>query len=449
MSVCSSSNPLEPRDCDGTCQRFLNLKKCFNLSALITSSLDPDEVLERIMSTSRQALGAETCSLLLADETGEELGFAVAQGPASTGISRDFRIQRGQGIAGWVFDKAKPLLIPNAYEDDRFNPDVDKKTGYRTLTILCVPLAVKNKVIGVAQLINKCNGQPFDAADLEMLELLAAQAAIAIDNARLHREMLTKQRIDYDLKIAEDIQRRFMPSSAPIIDGLDMAGITLPCDETGGDYFDFIEFPEKIHNKVGVAIGDVSGHGIPAALLMATARAFLRARAEQPGDISAVISDVNRLLTVDTGHSGRFMTLFYMVINAKAGHIDWIRAGHDPALIYDPHTDTFSELGGRGLILGVDGEWMYEANHIEGLSPGMILFLGTDGIWETRNAAREMYGKDRIREILSQNAHRCAADIINVILSSLDAFGGVGCQGDDVTMVVLKILPSSDESIAM
>ncbi len=427
-------------DCYGVCPRFLNLKKCFELTALITSTLDPNEVLERIMSTSREALCAETCSLLLADEAGKELVFAVAQGPASTGIRREFRIQRGQGIAGWVFDTAKPLLVPDAYADDRFHPEIDKITGYHTQTILCVPLVIKDKVFGVTQLINKKNGQPFDTTDLEMLEYIAAQASIAIDNARLHQEILDKQRLEYDLKIAEEIHRRFMPTTAPNMEGLDLAGITLPCDETGGDYFDFITFSGENRHKIGVAVGDVSGHGIPAALLMATARAFLRARAEQPGELSEIVSDVNRLLAIDTGYSGRFMTLFYMVIDIRAKQIDWVRAGHDPALIYDPNTDCFSELRGRGLLLGVDGEWVYESNQVEGLKPGMILFLGTDGIWETRNEHRHMFGKERIKEVLRAHADKASSEIIQILMKRLEDFGGADCLGDDVTMVVVKIV---------
>lgn len=440
-----STIPNQNGDAEVCPLRAEQLKRCFELCGVINSSLDLDKVLELIMSTSRQALGAETCSLLLVDESegaGKgDLVFEVAQGPVQVKLQPGLRLKSGQGVAGWVSKSGKPLLIEDAYADGRFNPDVDRQTGYTTKSILCVPLAVKGRIIGVAQLINKFDGEAFDASDLEMFTLIGAQAAVAIDNARMHREMLVKQRMEFDMELAASIQQGFIPKGPPILPGVDMAGCGASCDETGGDYFDFITFPPDAASRsvrAGVAIGDVTGHGIPAALLMASVRAYLRARMLSPGGVAEIVSDVNRLLSADLGMTGRFMTLFFLEVDASARTFRWVRAGHDPAIVYDPESDSFDELGGKGIPLGIEGDWNYAESVLEGVRSGLVFVLGTDGIWEARNPAGEMYGKDRIRELVRLYAAQSATSIADAILRDLETFMCGLPQRDDVTLVVVK-----------
>jgi sigma-B regulation protein RsbU (phosphoserine phosphatase) len=191
-----------------------------------------------------------------------------------------------------------------------------------------------------------------------------------------------------------------------------------------------------------VVVGDVTGHGVDAALLMTTARAFLRMRASQCGSISQIITEMNRHLALDVLDSGRFMTLFYLTIDPENEQLRWVRAGHDPAIIYDPTEDKFEELKGSGLALGVEEAISYEENIKSGLFSGQIIAIGTDGIWEAQNKDGEMFGKERFREIIRQKANAEAHDIVDAVYSDLNEFT-IGLRPeDDITLVVIKILAS-------
>ena len=439
----TDAKPAEAGDAVSLSRKIDGLRRCFALSRLVAESLDLSEVLERIMTTSRQALGAEAASLLLVDDTpgpGQgELVFTVAQGPACVPLKSGFRLAPGQGVAGWVAASGEPVLLDDAYADSRFNRDVDRQTGYRTRSMLCVPLTYRERVIGVVQCINKVGGGEFGPDDLETFSLLAAQAAVAIVNARLHGEALAKQRMDFDMEVAASVQQGFWPKGAPALAGFDVAGVSRPCDATGGDYYDYLMRPgEHGERHFLVAVGDVTGHGIQAALLMASVRAFLRSRLLSPGGPAAIVGDVNRLLAEDMGVSGRFITLFLLELCPETGELRYVRAGHDPALLYDPATDEFQELGGRGIPLGIDGDWRYEENLVKGLPPGAVLALGTDGIWEARGANGEMYGKTRLRHALRRAASLDAAGVAREALADLEAFRQGEPSRDDVTLVVVK-----------
>ena len=172
---------------------------------------------------------------------------------------------------------------------------------------------------------------------------------------------------------------------------------------------------------------------------MTTARAFLRARTFQPGSLAQVVTDVNRHLTADLYETGRFMTLFYLTINPTAGRLGWVRAGHDPAILFDPATGHFQELNGRGIALGVDRSWRYEEHQTSGLAGGQIIFIGTDGIWETRAPRGDMFGKQRVYEILRAHAAANAADIADRVIDDLDRFRENPEPEDDITLVVIKV----------
>jgi sigma-B regulation protein RsbU (phosphoserine phosphatase) len=192
-------------------------------------------------------------------------------------------------------------------------------------------------------------------------------------------------------------------------------------------------------SKIGVAIGDVSGHGIPSALLMAAVRSSLRLRASLPGGIGAIISDVNRQLVQDVEDSGQFMTMFFLNIDPINMQARWVRAGHDPAIFYDPITDSFEKLGGSGIALGVDKNWNYREYTKTALNKGQIIFLSTDGIWEAFNRKREMFGKERIYDIIQKNSSLRANEITNIMLASLKSFQQGASIEDDITLVVIKI----------
>ncbi len=450
----SSIPGLEPKDVRHLQERVNTLKRCFELCEVICASIDLDDVLVRIMTTCRHALAAETCSLLLADGEDGDLVFTVAQGPVADKLPKGHKLQRGAGFAGWVQENGLPVLVPDAYADPRFNPEVDHRTGYRTRTLMCVPLMARNHIIGVAQVINKQDGGPFNAEDLELFSLIGAQASIAIDNAHMHQAMLAKQRMEFDMEIAASIQRDFMPQAAPIVPGFEVAGRSVPCDATGGDYFDYLLFPDL--EGFGLAVGDVTGHGIPAALLMASVRAFLRARCMQPGHLGECISDVNRLMSRDTGDTGRFMTLFCLQVDTAKGQMRYVKAGHDPALVFNPETCLFSELDSKGIPLGIEPSWKFTEGLRTGWQAGEVFVLGTDGIWECHNhqgghdaqgslnGQGEMYGKERMQAVIRDHHHLSAQAIVEAVLADVEAFRGNSPRQDDVTLVVLKALAGCD-----
>ncbi|MHC4234978.1 MAG: SpoIIE family protein phosphatase, partial [Planctomycetota bacterium] len=216
-------------------------------------------------------------------------------------------------------------------------------------------------------------------------------------------QLQDRMKLRHSLALAMEVQQHLLPSGPPQIEGLDVAGQSIYCDETGGDYYDYLDLSELAPGQLGVAIGDVTGHGIAAAMLMTTGRALLRSRATQPGSLAGLMNDLNRNLAADMS-SGRFMTLLYMVIDANTGQVHWCSAGHDPAITYDPQNDEFGAFEGGDLPLGVDSAWSYTERGPGQLHPGQIIVLGTDGIWESRNSHDEFFGKDALREVIRRHA---------------------------------------------
>ena len=251
--------------------------------------------------------------------------------------------------------------------------------------------------------------------------------------------LIERERMQQSLNLAREVQQNLLPKRNLKVNGFDIAGKSIYCDETGGDYYDFISIEDSDKQKIGVAIGDVAGHGISSALLMAAVRSSLRFRASLPGSTASIISDVNRQLIQDVEDSGQFMTMFFLAFSTESRQLEWVRAGHDPGIIYDPRSDSFSELGGSGIALGVDAEWIYEDNKKTDFSKGQIIFLSTDGIWEVRNNKGEMLGKEPVLNTIRQNSSSDATQIIDAIFGTLNKFIGEVKIEDDLTTVVIKM----------
>ncbi|MEA5088269.1 SpoIIE family protein phosphatase [Solidesulfovibrio sp.] len=270
------------------------------------------------------------------------------------------------------------------------------------------------------------------------------------DLAKTFNEMAPKLaerlRLKQDMLLAMEVQQNLLPAAPPRLPGLSIAGSTRFCDETGGDYFDFLKMTDDGAGGLDVIVGDATGHGIAAALFMATGRALLRGGRAAKADPAALLTLANGLLCEDTMDSGRFLTLFALRLVhgglAPDGHLEWARAGHDPALVYDPATDAFVELFGPGLPLGVLPDFVYEGQSHPGLKPGQVLALGTDGIWEARNPAGEMYGKDRFRAVLRANAAASAEEILAAGHQDVADFQAGAPRDDDITLVILKAEPA-------
>ena len=241
------------------------------------------------------------------------------------------------------------------------------------------------------------------------------------------------------LALAREVQQNLIPRTNPLVNGLDIAGKCIYCDDTGGDYYDFLNI-KKARGRIRIVVGDVSDHGIPSALLMTTARALLRQRSALSGSIRQIVSDVNLELTRDIEASGRFMTLFFCKLNANSRSISWVRAGHDPAILYDPATDTFDELFGQGLPLGVFENTVYQELKRD-LALGQIIVIGTDGIWETISPSGERFGKKRMQQVIRTHARQPAEKILRSIIESVTKFRSPLEQKDDITLVVIKINP--------
>ncbi len=241
------------------------------------------------------------------------------------------------------------------------------------------------------------------------------------------------------LDLAVEVQQSLFPSKTPKIEGISIAANSLYCQETGGDFYDFIDIYRNDTTGTAVVVGDVTGHGLSAALLMATSRAFLRSRLTQPGSMGQIITDINRLISEDTIETSQFVTLFYLEIDHDHKSYRWIRAGHDPAIIYDPVMDRFSNLDGKGPALGIMSDFKYEETPAVKFLSGQILLIGTDGIWETRNPEGEMYNKQRIKTIIRNNRQNSAEQILEAVTSALLHFRGNRRQDDDVTMVIIKM----------
>lgn len=259
---------------------------------------------------------------------------------------------------------------------------------------------------------------------------------------RMTRQLRERLALKRDLGFAMEVQQNLLPSGPPAIPGLDIAGRSVYCQETGGDYFDYIPLADPAGGlRLCAAVGDVVGHGISAALLMTTVRALLRGRLDRPGGMAERVGDVNRLLCRDTGGSGSFVTLFLLVVDPVAGRLEWVRAGHDPGLLYRVQADACEELGGPGMALGVDEAFRYTDQARAGFGAGDIVLIGTDGIWETQNLKGEAFGKARVEDALRAHRDRSAERIVQAVLEALEAFRGRAEQEDDVTLVVVKPVP--------
>lgn len=251
---------------------------------------------------------------------------------------------------------------------------------------------------------------------------------------RLRDEMRQRQ----SLELAREVQQRLLPQGAPDVGGVDISGGSIYCDETGGDYFDYLETPKLGAGCFGIAVGDVTGHGIAAALLMTTARALLHSGAEVDDSLETLFNRMNARLARDSG-DGRFMTLFLACVNPATRRIGWVSAGHDPAIVYDPIEDSFDELPGDDIPLGIDPDWKFTERRRDELPAGGVVVIGTDGIWEARNPIGEMFGKDRLREIVRERSAETAGEICGAVTDHLVAFREGRLQEDDVTLVVMKL----------
>nr|WP_167495881.1 PP2C family protein-serine/threonine phosphatase [Desulfosediminicola ganghwensis] len=260
--------------------------------------------------------------------------------------------------------------------------------------------------------------------------VIAGHTNHMIDGLRHRFELMSA------LRLAEEVQQNLLPVKSPYLKGYDISGFSLYCDQTGGDYYDYFLLPDE---KFGVAVADVCGHGVGAAMLMTSVRAYMVSAIQTYTNPADLLATVNKNLTKDCAISGVFTTMFFLEIDQASKVIRWVRAGHEPAVYYRRETGQFTELGGKGLVLGVDADFRFENQVEQNLSEGDIVVIGTDGIHETMNRQNLLFGKKRLRELIEHNSSRSAREIQQEVVLEVERFRDGLPQEDDITLVVIKI----------
>jgi len=402
---------------------------------------DLGRLLDLIIASASKLIGADRCSLFLVDHQRGELVTRVAQGTVRT-----IRMARDQGIAGSVAVSGQAVNIPDAYADPRFNREHDTASGYRTRSILCMPLVNYDQVVvGVIQALNKrvlvqegdsgtdrIEIRAFSSYDAEMLGALCSQAAVAIDNAQLIAREGDRQRLARELELAAQIQLGLLPSAAPECAAWRFAAWAKPCDETGGDYYDWLPGA----GGIDMVVGDVSGHGIAAALLMSTARAFLRALHEGGGPLATLVTRLNHLLEQDLADD-TFMSLAVCRCRDD-GTVGYVAAGHEPPLVFRIADGRFDALDSTGPLLGMLDDADFTACELRPLAPGDVLVCATDGLWEARDRAGQEWGMERVRALIAAHACGGAQAVADALVAGVQAHLAGQPPGDDITLVVAE-----------
>ena len=394
----------------------------------LLASVTLTETLEQIVALVFEAVPADRCMIMMRDAKSPELKVAVARLRDRAGEVGEIRISRS--VIDEVVTNGKSVLTSDAQADPRFAGGTVMLQGVRS--VLAVPLGVGANVFGIIYADSPLSDSRFTEDHLKLLTTLASVAAIRVENARLTEEQMERERLEREQQVASEIQQRFLPAAAPLIDGYELQGISFPCYEIGGDYYDFIQ---REDGKLVVALGDVSGKGTAAALLMSSLHAAIHAQADTHDSIVETIGAVNKYLT-ESIPPNRFVTLFYAELDPQIGRMTFLNAGHNPPLIVHAG-GTMEQLASGGLPLGI----MADAEFREGrtqLHPGDVLVVYSDGVSEAVNPSGEEFGPTRLYEVVARNLDASASGIRDRIESALTKF----CQGtpaaDDITLVIVK-----------
>ncbi len=423
----------------GSLRRMLaQQRKLSEASYALHSSLDLDELLELILDAAIGGVDADRGTVFLLSDDRSEIWSRVLKGDGD-GEKLEIRLPLGHGIAGTVAATGETVRIDDAYEDDRFDQSWDKKSGYRTRQILCAPIRSRGgRIVGVFQLLNKkTEAEKFIEEDEAYLASLSVHAALAVENARLHRSAVEKERQDREIGLAREVQRQLQPERREVrVGGFSAAGINELCEDASGDYYDFlVELPS---GRLGVAIGDVSGHGLQASLVMAEARAFLRALSRTADDdLPAAMDLLNDFLVPDMTR-GRFISLFVCVIDTASGVVEWSNAGHNPPLLLTASEKVPKPLEPTGTIMGVMAKSGYPRGESVTMEEGDTLFLYTDGVTEAKGPGRELFGMDRLVAVLEEARDESPAGVLDRVREAIRDFTRGAPNHDDLTLVTVK-----------
>jgi phosphoserine phosphatase RsbU/P len=397
----------------------------------LLASATLNETLEQIVALVFEAVPADRCLIMMRDEGSEDLRVAVARLRDRVGEVGEIRVSRN--VLDEVVIRGKSVLTSDAQHDPRFASGTVVLQGVRS--VLAVPLGVADKVFGIIYADSPIAEGRFTEDHLKVLTTLASVAAIRVENARLVEARLERERLERELALASEIQQRFQPTAPPQVDGYELQGISFPCYEIGGDYYDFIE---RDDGRLVIALGDVSGKGTAAALLMSSLHAAIHAQSASHNTLSATISAVNRYLA-DNIPANRFVTLFYAELDPDSGALSFLNAGHNPPLIVHS-AGTVEQLASGGLPLGIKPDAEYREGRTQ-LQHGDVLVIYSDGVTEAVSPTGEEFGATRLYEVVSRNIEASAAGIRDRIESSLTKFAQGTSAADDITLVIVKRQP--------
>jgi sigma-B regulation protein RsbU (phosphoserine phosphatase) len=404
----------------------------YRLSQTFNSSLDLDQVLNLVMDEVIAVTGAERGFVTLREADGS-LMFRAARGMDQKTID-DPQFQISRSVVERVAQEGQPILTSDAQRDDRFSARQSVVIlGLRS--ILCVPLKIKDQVLGVIYVDNRLQTGIFSEADLEMLTAIASSAAIATENARLYQVAVEKGRMERELQMAREVQASLLPQETPQVPGWEFAACWQPAREVAGDYYDFIPLDD---GQLGLVIADVSDKGMPAALFMACTRSMVRASLSGSFSPAEAIAHANRLICADAS-SGMFVTLFYTLLDPATAEVTYVNAGHNPPLLYRADQDQLTKLTRTGMALGVVADSPFEERTLH-LHPGDFLLLYTDGVTDATDALEQDFGMERLERVVLDHRQASAPDMIALLDQTIHDFAGSTAPFDDIAIVVAKCL---------
>jgi sigma-B regulation protein RsbU (phosphoserine phosphatase) len=393
------------------------------------STLDLAELISIILQIATRQTDAERGTVFLVDYDREEIWSLVGLGIEQ----QEIRLPSAKGIAGWVARHGESVNLADASDDSRFEPEIDRRLGFRTGRLLCLPIRNQQSVIiGVLELLNKHSGD-FTDTDERILDALSVHVALALENAQLHRERLAKQRRERDLELARSIQAHFLPEHPPQIPGFELGISHHASQMVGGDYYDFVRLDSNI---LMVVVADVEGKGIASALVMANLQATLRALVGHVHALERLVTSINQMILSDT-RASKYMSMFIGLLDQKRRALHYINAGHvPPALIRANGSVALLEQG--GTLVGLFPEVGYERGTLQ-LGSGDILVACTDGITEAMDARELAYGRARLIESVERLRSRPAQEIVNHILNEVQTFSRDSSYEDDRVLLVMKV----------
>ncbi|HSQ74898.1 MAG TPA: SpoIIE family protein phosphatase [Bacteroidota bacterium] len=410
------------------------LERLIEAAKSLNSTLDLNELLDILLDIALGIVDGDRGTVYILDEVKQELWTRVAKG--LDGANRvTIRVPLGKGIAGYVAATGDTINTPDAYLDPRFNPDFDRQTGYRTRSILCMPIHTNTgKIIGVVQLLNKRTGE-FSDDDARIMHALSLHAAIALENARLVEQERRKIRIERDLLAAREVQLSLLPAHVPAVPGYEFAATALPARDIAGDLYDFIRLDP---HRLAISMGDVSGKGLPAALLMAHIQASVRDVAHETASAGACTTLLNQRLVASTAPE-KFVTLVYGILDTQEHTFQYSNGGHNPPLLASPGKP-LRLLDTGGTLMGIIEGAAFEEETVT-LEPGDVIVQYTDGIPEATNGRQELLGEERLAHLIDAHKQYSAGEIMDAILSAVMTHQGSEPAADDMTIVVIRRLP--------